>query len=174
MRMIYINLTSLSEVLVSAFLQAAALSYITYGTQNKKDHGKYPEILQHFWKTTSLALSISQLLSDIDWINKIAVINTETWQSIICMIKVKIGKDLYRLSFRNNFIIDTIINGLMRCWIWFRKGERFCTGLYFSKKLFGWFAGPDFPIGRVGQRPRAHRLRGAHRDQNTAMTRKAV
>ena len=34
--MIYINLTSLSEVLVSAFLQAAALSYITYGTQNKK------------------------------------------------------------------------------------------------------------------------------------------
>ena len=31
------------------------------------------------------------------------------------MIKVKIGKDLYRLSFRNDFIIDTIINGLMRC-----------------------------------------------------------
>ena len=36
------------------------------------------------------------------------------------------------------------------------------------------WAGPDFPIGRVGQRPRAHHLRGAHQDQNAATAWKAV
>ena len=114
-------------MLVSAFLQATALSYITYGTQNLKTMVNTLKSCTTFEKYICRIVHQSTVVRH--WFNKkIAVINTETWQCIICMIKVlKDQQRSRKLPFRNNFIINAIIDGLM--WYQGLVSEGW-TGLY--------------------------------------------